>query len=279
MLCRFLNSTLEIPVRLLVSFSVQVSQLDTGNPGANHELTGFNQGVIKSLLATQLTILRVFVTQTIMLRVQPLGQSTLSLSVPESSGYRYKGGGLCYLELEEPLAWLPAEIARLSAPRQGLSYDSFGNGGFSIHNSPWGEHSQGSLERNLTQITDGDHCYGDSLCPPTDLKKLKEVYSTLLSSMEKKFLKKEARQIQMMLDSGLTMNQQHHSSMWDCSSQLIGGPVRSVDVYGVWEDARQALKEFKDQTDINRPMICMDQDVGLSLMQEMAPDFGKLCGV
>ncbi|XP_047495539.1 uncharacterized protein LOC125043483 isoform X1 [Penaeus chinensis] len=188
----------------------------------------------------------------------------------------YKGGGLCYLELDEPLAWLPAEVARLSAPRQGLSYDSFGNaGGFSTHYSPWAEHSQGSLERNLTQITDGDHCYGHSLCPPTDLKKLKEVYTTLLSSMEKKFLKKEARHIQMMLDSGLTMNQQHHSSLWECSGQLFGGPVRSVDVHGVWEDARQALKEFKDHTDVNRPMICMDQGGGLSLKQEMAFDFGR----
>lgn len=61
--------------------------------------------------------------------------------------------------------------------------------------------------------------------------------------------------------------------------ELCGGPVRSVDVHRAWEDARQGLREFKDETDINRPMICMDQDGGLCLKQETALDFGKLCGV
>ncbi|XP_069992026.1 uncharacterized protein [Penaeus vannamei] len=167
----------------------------------------------------------------------------------------YKGGGLWDLELDQPLAWLPAEIARLSAPRQGHGYDSSGNGGFSTHNSPWAEHGQGSMERNLTQNTDGSQFYGYSFSPPTDLTKLKEVYATILSCMEKKM---EAREVQMM-DSG----------------ELCGGPVRSVDVHRAWEDARQGLREFKDETDINRPMICMDQDGGLCLKQETALDFGR----
>ncbi|XP_042875553.1 uncharacterized protein LOC122255497 isoform X2 [Penaeus japonicus] len=40
----------------------------------------------------------------------------------------YKGGGLWDLDLDQPLAWLPAEVARLSAPQYDLSCNSFGSG-------------------------------------------------------------------------------------------------------------------------------------------------------